>query len=86
MGTEESEEVGGEAVPKRRARMFAVVYLVAHVLGLLSSVDVVYRGARTSQGTIAWAVALNALPMVAVPRILGPRPKPIPRVRDGSEG
>ena len=47
--------------------MFAAIYLVAHVLGLLSSVDVVYRGARTSQGTIAWAVALNALPIVAVP-------------------
>lgn len=47
--------------------MVAVVFLVAQILGVLSSIDVVYRGARTSQGTIAWAVALNALPIVAVP-------------------
>jgi cardiolipin synthase A/B len=46
--------------------------LVAHILGFLSSIDAV-RSTRTPQGTIAWAVALNTFPYVAVPafRVLG---------------
>ncbi|MHC4451290.1 MAG: cardiolipin synthase [Planctomycetota bacterium] len=40
--------------------------LVAHVLGLLSSIHSVMT-TRTTQGAIAWAIGLNAMPYVAVP-------------------
>jgi len=46
--------------------MFALVILVFHVLGFLSSVHAV-MSTRTSQGAIAWAVSLNAFPYLAVP-------------------
>ena len=46
--------------------MLAAIVAVAHVLGLLSSIDAVWS-TRTPQGTIAWAVALNTFPYVAVP-------------------
>ena len=46
--------------------MLAAVVVVAHVLGFLSSIDAVWS-TRTPQGTIAWAVALNTFPYLAVP-------------------
>jgi len=46
--------------------MLAAIVVVAHVLGFLSSIDAVWS-TRTPQGTIAWAVALNTFPYVAVP-------------------
>ncbi len=46
--------------------MVAALFLVAHILGFVSSIDAVW-GTRTSQGAIAWAVALNMLPIVSVP-------------------
>ena len=67
MNADNERDATEEPTPKRRSRMIATVFLVAHVLGILSAIDVVYRGARTSQGTIAWALALNAFPIVAVP-------------------
>jgi cardiolipin synthase len=42
------------------------VIVLAHVLGFLSSIDAILS-TRTSQGAIAWAVSLNAVPYVAVP-------------------
>ena len=44
----------------------AIVLLVAQVLGVLSSLHAL-MSVRTAQGTIAWIVSLNALPIVAVP-------------------
>jgi len=46
--------------------IITAVVLVAHVLGILSAVDAI-MGARTSQGSIAWAVSLISFPYVAVP-------------------
>lgn len=40
--------------------------LVAHLLGLLSSLDAL-MSVRTPQGSIAWIVSLNAIPILAVP-------------------
>ena len=42
------------------------IVIVAHVLGLLSSVHAV-MSTRTAQGAIAWSVSLNAFPYLAVP-------------------
>ena len=46
--------------------MLTAVVIVAHVLGFVSSIDAVWN-TRTSQGAIAWAVALNTFPYVTVP-------------------
>ena len=46
--------------------MLTAVVIVAHILGFVSSIDAVWN-TRTSQGAIAWAVALNTFPYVAVP-------------------
>ena len=46
--------------------MIALIVVVAHVLGFISSIDAI-MSARTSQGSIAWAVVLNTFPYVAVP-------------------
>lgn len=51
---------------KRRRRKFAVAFLLAHTVGLLSSLHALMT-VRTPQGTIAWVVSLNAMPIVAVP-------------------
>lgn len=40
--------------------------LIAHVLGIVSSFDSLMR-TRTSQGAIAWIVALNTFPLLSVP-------------------
>ena len=44
----------------------AWILLAAHVLGLLTSIHALMK-VRTSQGTIAWIVSLNTLPLAAVP-------------------
>jgi len=46
--------------------MIVLVVVVFHVLGFLSSIHAI-MGTRTEQGAIAWAVALNTFPYVAVP-------------------
>ena len=43
-----------------------VVPLLMHILGLLNVVDIIMNG-RTSQGTIAWVMALLLFPYLAVP-------------------
>ena len=45
----------------------AIVLLIAHGLGLISAVDSLMR-TRTSQGAIAWIVALITFPWLSVPR------------------
>ena len=46
--------------------MITAAVLVAHTLGLTSSVHAIMT-ARTAQGAIAWAVSLNTFPYAAVP-------------------
>lgn len=55
-----------QKAPKKRWRVVTATILVAEVLGVLSAVDAV-MSTRTSQGSIAWAVSLVALPYVSVP-------------------
>ncbi|MCD6212387.1 MAG: cardiolipin synthase, partial [Sulfurovum sp.] len=43
-----------------------IIVLLFHIAGLLSSINAIMT-ARTSQGAIAWAVALNTFPYIAVP-------------------
>jgi cardiolipin synthase A/B len=43
-----------------------IVFLIAQILGVVSSIDSLFR-TRTSQGAIAWIVALNTISIVAVP-------------------
>jgi cardiolipin synthase len=47
-------------------RRLALALLAAHVLGAVSSVHAL-MSTRTAQGSIAWIVSLNTLPVVAVP-------------------
>ncbi len=51
---------------RRRRAFIASALLVAHVVGALTSVHSLMN-TRTPQGTIAWVVALNSIPVVAVP-------------------
>ena len=46
--------------------MWTILFVIFHVLGLLSAIDAVMN-TRTSQGAIAWGVSLVAFPYVAVP-------------------
>ncbi|KAA5543896.1 cardiolipin synthase [Roseiconus nitratireducens] len=46
--------------------MRVLVFLVAHLLGAISSVQAI-MSTRTAQGAIAWAISLNTFPYVAVP-------------------
>ena len=46
--------------------MIAIGVVAFHVLGFVSSIHAV-MSARTSQGSIAWAVSLNTFPYLAVP-------------------
>jgi cardiolipin synthase len=46
--------------------MLVAVVVVAHFLGILSSIDAVWT-TRTPQGTIAWVAVLITVPYVAVP-------------------
>jgi len=52
--------------PKRKRRIRRIVFVVAHILGFLSSYDAL-MSTRTSQGAIAWIISLNTLPIVSVP-------------------
>src|SRR5688572_403343 len=52
--------------PKRRRRRNALLLLAAHVLGFVLSLHALMT-VRTAQGTIAWVVSLNTMPIVAVP-------------------
>lgn len=46
--------------------MLPVLLIIAHLLGFASSLNALMT-TRTSQGAIAWIVALNSFPMAAVP-------------------
>ncbi|MBW1635219.1 MAG: cardiolipin synthase [Deltaproteobacteria bacterium] len=46
--------------------MFPVIIAIAHMLGIFSSVNAL-MATRTSQGAIAWIVALNSFPLITVP-------------------
>lgn len=50
----------------RRKGFLAILFLVLHVAGFISSIDAVMR-ARTSQGAIAWVISLNTIPIVSLP-------------------
>jgi cardiolipin synthase len=60
--------VGHGSTPTRRSRRrkLAAAYLTAQIIGLVSSLDALMT-VRTAQGTMAWVVSLNAMPVVAVP-------------------
>jgi cardiolipin synthase len=47
-------------------RKMAMVLLIAHGLGVISSYHAL-MGTRTAQGAIAWIVSLNTIPLVSVP-------------------
>ncbi|RYD65264.1 MAG: cardiolipin synthase [Verrucomicrobiaceae bacterium] len=51
---------------RRRKRFIALFFVMAHVLGALTSVQAIMT-TRTAQGATAWAVALNSIPVAAVP-------------------
>lgn len=51
---------------RHRWKIKGVFLFIMHALGVLSSFDAVMN-TRTSQGTIAWVVSLNTLPVVSVP-------------------
>jgi cardiolipin synthase len=51
---------------RRKGRVITALVIVAHTLGLFSSVHAIMT-ARTAQGAIAWAVSLNTFPYAAVP-------------------
>jgi cardiolipin synthase len=46
--------------------LVATILALFHVLGFLSSINALLT-TRTSQGAIAWIVALNSFPLLAVP-------------------
>ncbi len=46
--------------------MFASLFIVFHILGILSSLHAL-MSTRTSQGTIAWIISLITFPYIAVP-------------------
>ncbi len=49
-----------------RKRIIAAVFVIAQILGALTSVEAIMEN-RTPQGAVAWVVALNAIPIVALP-------------------
>ncbi len=53
-------------VGARRKRFVFLFFVVAHVAGALTSIEAIMQR-RTPQGAVAWAVSLNAIPVVAVP-------------------
>ena len=50
----------------RRRRIRAIVFVVAHLLGAVTSVQAI-MSTRTAQAAAAWAISLNTVPYVAVP-------------------
>jgi cardiolipin synthase len=53
-------------IRRRRRPLKGLLYVVAHTLGLVFSIQAVMQ-TRTEQGAVAWAFALNTVPLVAVP-------------------
>src|SRR5687767_13919652 len=51
---------------RRRVRVLLGLWLVAHLIGALTSVKAIME-VRTAQGAIAWVTALNAAPVISVP-------------------
>ena len=51
---------------RKRGRTFALFMVLAHLIGAATSVQAIME-TRTSQGAVAWAISLNAIPLVAVP-------------------
>lgn len=51
---------------QRRRPVKAILLVVAHTLGFIFSIQAVMQ-TRTEQGAVAWAFALNTIPVVAVP-------------------
>ena len=49
--------------------MAAIALVVAEIIGVLMAVDAVMQR-RSSQGAVAWSVALVAMPVIAVPLYL----------------
>ncbi|HDZ47400.1 hypothetical protein LCGC14_0056970 [marine sediment metagenome] len=67
--SDERENPGAVTLPAKRRRSWRRLLLVvgvAHLFGLVSSLDAM-MSSRTSQGAVAWIVSLNTLPYVAVP-------------------
>jgi cardiolipin synthase len=50
----------------RRKGFLAILFVVLHIAGFVSSIDAVMR-ARTSQGAIAWVISLNTIPIASLP-------------------
>jgi cardiolipin synthase len=53
-------------IKNKKRWIVLIVILIAHVLGFVTSIHAV-MGTRTAQGAVAWVVALNTFPYVAVP-------------------
>ena len=51
---------------KKRKGIVVVVFVLAHILGALSSIDAL-MATRTAPGAVAWIISLNAFPYVSVP-------------------
>ncbi len=51
---------------KKRKGIVVVVFVLAHILGALSSIDAL-MASRTAPGAVAWIISLNAFPYVSVP-------------------
>ncbi len=68
------ETLSGKKKRWRKKTVIALIVLLFHVLGFLSSIHAI-MSTRTEQGAIAWAVSLNTFPYIAVPAywVLGRR-------------
>ena len=70
VATEVATEPAASGRPSRagtkKRRRKALLLTIAHVVGFLSSLHALMT-VRTAQGTIAWVVSLNAVPLLAVP-------------------
>lgn len=53
-------------VRQRRRPIFIVVHVVLHIVGFFLSLQALMQ-TRTEQGTIAWTLSLNTVPVIAVP-------------------
>ncbi len=66
----ESQSQPTEAPKKKRVqkkhKRFAMFFFLAHLLGVFTSFHAL-MGTRTPQGSIAWIVSLNTVPIISVP-------------------
>lgn len=53
-------------VRSRRRPLFLLTGLILHIIGFFMSIEAVMQ-TRTAQGSVAWAMALNTVPLIAVP-------------------